>query len=257
MAIILTDKVGPNIGQYKNLPTDVKNIAQALNKISLADGGTLGAPPQKKLDEISGMVTEKFLVGVQEFQLKHFGWKGADRRVFPGGETITKINQILDKNAPVNPGNSKTNLFHFRIADKMPARTTKFVVEVIDPSNNLDALYIGGIQPLAPKLDFAAERVRHLWQGFAISVEDFDKAEFRYSTTLFPRNANGKPDGWVAQNSLFLRLNKSGTSNMIAMPSGGDFMIADTVAEKRYGLGDGIRNVNIEGVLTRVTRKKP
>lgn len=82
-----------------NIPKDVQTIQESLNRIPIDQGG---AQPPLKLDGIAGPKTN---AAIQKFQIKHFGWSGADGRVDPGRQTLAKINEILDANAPM-PGNA-------------------------------------------------------------------------------------------------------------------------------------------------------
>jgi hypothetical protein len=71
-----------------NRADDVRVIQQALNDVP-ADQGR--PKPLLVVDGISGPKTEN---GIQMFQLKHFGWPGADGRVDPDGVTIAKLNEL-------------------------------------------------------------------------------------------------------------------------------------------------------------------
>lgn len=84
---------GP-VGTRGNFPDDVVKIQDALNRVSVRQGG---ANPPLKVDGISGPKTKK---AIQEFQIQHFGWKGADALIEPGKQTLAKLNQTL------GPGNT-------------------------------------------------------------------------------------------------------------------------------------------------------
>ncbi len=86
----------------KNLPADVLTIQKALNRIPLKDGG-----PDKPVPE-TGTLTNKqsdpTITAIQKFQIKHFGWPGADGRVDPApGATLARINQLLFAQTPLDP----------------------------------------------------------------------------------------------------------------------------------------------------------
>jgi peptidoglycan hydrolase-like protein with peptidoglycan-binding domain len=68
-----------------NRSDDVRRVQDALNAIPTTDGG-----PAKLLtyDGIAGPKTQK---AIQLFQLHHFGWKLADGRVDPDGETDKRL----------------------------------------------------------------------------------------------------------------------------------------------------------------------
>ena len=53
-----------------------------------------------KVDGKCGPKTNK---AIQEFQLKQFGFPGADGLIEPGKQTLARINQILFSNVPVDP----------------------------------------------------------------------------------------------------------------------------------------------------------
>ena len=72
----------------KNQPTDVKTIQQLLNRVPQDSGG----PNPKLVDDGGwGPKTQKAL---QAFQLKQFGWPGADGKVFPSGQTLAALNRF-------------------------------------------------------------------------------------------------------------------------------------------------------------------
>lgn len=72
-----------------NLADDVAVIQTALNRVRSDEGG---ASPPLVIDGLCGPKTEK---AIQLFQLKHFGWKGADGLIEPGRQTIAKLNELL------------------------------------------------------------------------------------------------------------------------------------------------------------------
>lgn len=74
-----------------NFSSDVRKIQDALNHVPTDKGG---ASPELKLDSKCGQKTEN---AIQNFQLKHFGWKSADGLIEPGKQTLAKLNEILGK----------------------------------------------------------------------------------------------------------------------------------------------------------------
>lgn len=85
----------------KNLPADVLTIQKALNKIPVLHGG-----PKTPVPETGTLVNQQSdstIAAIQQFQIKQFGWSGADGRVDPGQQTINRMNQILFSNQPVDP----------------------------------------------------------------------------------------------------------------------------------------------------------
>lgn len=81
----------------KNLDKDVRTIQGALNQIKPAQGGPT---IPLKVDGKCGPKTNK---AIQDFQLKQFGFPGMDGLIEPGKQTITRINQLLFSNQPVDP----------------------------------------------------------------------------------------------------------------------------------------------------------
>ncbi|CAN5211816.1 hypothetical protein BH10ACI1_BH10ACI1_23200 [soil metagenome] len=72
-----------------NLPIDVTKIQNALNRISPDDGG-----PAIPLIP-NGFCDSRTVEVIQKFQLRHFGWSGADGIINPNGQTIARINEVL------------------------------------------------------------------------------------------------------------------------------------------------------------------
>jgi len=227
MAITISNKIGP-VGQYPNLPDDVRKIANALNRISVADGGVLGAPPDKRLDETSGIMSEKLLAAIQTFQLKQFGWPGADRRVFPGGETITRMNQLLPDDGPIVV--PTTNIFMVSFAEKTPSTLSILVVDFVDPMNDLVASYYTGRGVLTPKVSFTRQ-VRMFWRSKPISVLDFEGAELRYTTSLTKRwvvgSSGAQHDGFHLANAMSIKLRNSSHTQSFDLPDDHSFNILE------------------------------
>jgi len=84
-----------------NWSEDVTTIQDALNRVSAAQGGA--SPPL----EVDGKCGPKTREAIQVFQLKHFGWKGADGLIEPGKQTLAKLNEILGY--PTSPGAAGTS----------------------------------------------------------------------------------------------------------------------------------------------------
>jgi len=72
-----------------NRANDVGVIQDALNRVSPAEGGP---SPLLVKDGICGPKTKN---AIQQFQLKQFGWSGADGKINPGGQTITRLNELV------------------------------------------------------------------------------------------------------------------------------------------------------------------
>lgn len=81
----------------RNVNPDVRTIQAALNKISINQGG-----PKIPL-VVDGKVGPKTNKAITDFQLKHFGIKGADGLIEPGKQTLNRINQLLFSTLPIDP----------------------------------------------------------------------------------------------------------------------------------------------------------
>jgi len=90
MAFLLSAPVGRGGANHS---WDVLFVQDALNRVPSADGG-----PQPPLtsDGLCGPKTRK---AISNFQLKHFGWSGADGLVEPGKQTHRKLEEY-DKSGP-------------------------------------------------------------------------------------------------------------------------------------------------------------
>ena len=95
----ITASVGIN---GRNLKPDVETIQRALNDVPANQGRP---SPILVVDGDCGSKTKN---AIQQFQLKHFGWSGADGRVDPNKQTIAKLNELTrgqrqqEENARVN-----------------------------------------------------------------------------------------------------------------------------------------------------------
>jgi len=88
LPVVISAPVGAGY-KAKNFFADVKSIQRALNLVHPSDGG---ASPMLKIDGICGNKTKG---AIQKFQLKHFGWAGADSVIEPGKQTLDKLNELL------------------------------------------------------------------------------------------------------------------------------------------------------------------
>jgi hypothetical protein len=86
----MTQSISASVGRMggKNVPDDVITVQQLLNQVPIAQGGV-----PKPLD-VDGLCGPKTIDAIQKFQLHHYGWKGADGRVDPGGPTLAKLNEF-------------------------------------------------------------------------------------------------------------------------------------------------------------------
>ena len=77
-----------SVGQAgANQSNDVFKIQYALDQVAPIDGGP--TPPLK----IDGLCGPKTIKAIRDFQMKQFGWSGADGRIDPGKQTIKRLNE--------------------------------------------------------------------------------------------------------------------------------------------------------------------
>lgn len=83
-------EISAPVGRFgHNLPNDTVTVQDALNRVPPGQGRA--TPPL----DVEGSCGPKTIKAIQEFQLKHFGWGGADGLVEPGKQTIAKLNELL------------------------------------------------------------------------------------------------------------------------------------------------------------------
>lgn len=87
--ITITKTVGINA---PNVFDDVFKIQHELDRIAPIDGGP--SPPLAA----AGKCGPKTNKAIRDFQMKHFGFQGADGRIDPGKKTIQKINELKNDN---------------------------------------------------------------------------------------------------------------------------------------------------------------
>jgi len=81
----------------RNQPFDVVNVQLMLNEVLPDQGGPF---PKLVVDGLCGPMT---MERIQKFQVRQFGWGGADGRVDPDGRTHEKLNEFDDKARPRAP----------------------------------------------------------------------------------------------------------------------------------------------------------
>lgn len=103
-----------------NRADDVRTIQELVNKVPLDQGGL---PDDKKL-VVDGICGPKTQDAISKFQLKHFGWKGADGKIEPGKQTLAKLNDF-DKPIPSAP-----------VVPPKPKPTSKqFILQFVNKGN--------------------------------------------------------------------------------------------------------------------------
>jgi hypothetical protein len=124
-----------------NLPGDVKTVQELLNKVPLSSGGP---SPLLVVDSVCGQKTKD---AIQKFQLKQFGWSGADGRVDPYGQTLAKLNQYDTSVTPPPPEQTLEPKSTKWIIQRCGTKTifcpepNEMFFRVLDATNALAALY--------------------------------------------------------------------------------------------------------------------
>jgi hypothetical protein len=92
--IIIQGSVGIHGYNYRD---DVITIQKALNRVPDNEGG---AKPKLKID---GKCEKNTIKAIQIFQLKHFGWRGADGLIEIAKQTLARLNAVLDTKKGYRP----------------------------------------------------------------------------------------------------------------------------------------------------------
>jgi hypothetical protein len=200
--VIITDKVGRGC---VNRPADVKAIQDALNRVPLHEGGL---PNERKL-EPDGNCGPKAVEAIQLFQLKQFGWPGADGKIFPNGDTHTRLNKILGPGVSV-PGTqtpsteATTEAFLIRMStggyySTLISQLDTLFLTIEDAANRVSAVYrvlhyfSRKEDPVPPPARFGLPEPMQ-WPE-PIPVGAFEHAAFHYisrtASTLMPLNLPG------------------------------------------------------------------
>lgn len=175
-----------------NLSPDVRTIQDALNRVSPADGG---ANPPLVVDGVCGSKTKN---AIQQFQLKQFGWSGADGKINPGGQTITRLNEILGANRPLAGGPSVPKVDDETSNEIFKTMMTAGLMRakrlILAAQNNLDLALVQVDQPNTPSVipSFGrAERMRLANRYFKIDEMNIgqrrqvlSRIRYVYSTML-------------------------------------------------------------------------
>jgi hypothetical protein len=139
-------KISASVGRMGgvNRYKDVVTVQELLNQVPITSGGP--SPPLK----IDGICGPKTIKGIQVFQIKHFGWSGADGRVDPDGPTHLWLNTFDKSGGGSQPGSPppqtlpKSNRF---VIHRMASRTTfapydrALFFQIIDMTHGLIGIY--------------------------------------------------------------------------------------------------------------------
>jgi hypothetical protein len=142
-----------------NIPFDVTNIQNALNRLHIGYGG-----PEKPLVP-DGVCGSKTVDAIQKFQLRHFGWQGADGKINPNGETLAKINEQLGKppytEPQVYPPDSP-------VVSEVFSQTVNVYAAEARRWVNEARMELMALEPFIDMLDDSSEEYRRLNNIFAI-----------------------------------------------------------------------------------------
>ena len=192
-----------------NLSSDTTTVQVLLNQAPASEGG---AAPALAVDGKCGPLT---IAAIRKFQLKRFGWGGADGRVDPDGPTLVALNTFdkvpVEPPAPPAPPPALPKSNDFFLIHMSPRRVSTgdskdMFFLISDMSNNLLAVYwMDRINAGAPDVETPAG---NNWSG----------AGGRFHTKL-PRAI----DGFKVPVVWFSRQDESGvvTSNLV-LDLGGD-----------------------------------
>lgn len=122
----------------KNLKADVIRIQDTLNAIPAAEG------TPARLLSLDGIAGPKTCEAIRQFQLKHFGFRGADGRVDPGGQSERRLGELL-----ATHGSSQWSIrrveaaaaAHTNVAGVRTTRSRDRFFEIADGRGQQRALY--------------------------------------------------------------------------------------------------------------------
>lgn len=116
-----------------NRPDDVTKVQRLLNKVPVTEGG-----PKAPL-AVDGLCGPKTINAIQTFQLRHFGWKGADGRVDPYGPTLAKLDEYNVPGSRVRMLSIRCVLEPGRFLD--PRRPEQWFFEVREVGKSARSVY--------------------------------------------------------------------------------------------------------------------
>jgi peptidoglycan hydrolase-like protein with peptidoglycan-binding domain len=143
MVIVGFDLSGSVGDKGDNRPDDVRIVQDLLNAVPVRDGG------QQTLLSVDGIAGPRTKHAIQTFQLKQFGWKLADSRVDPGGQTWGRLCDQISAN-----GESRWSIRRVEQRRKpekpfRDASSTDRFYEVFNASRSQCALYWFGTPDIA------------------------------------------------------------------------------------------------------------
>jgi hypothetical protein len=193
MAFVLLASVGRMGGV--NHTEDVRKVQNALNKVPKSEGG-----PPKPLDP-DGKCGTKTIEAIQLFQIKHFGWGGADGRVDVNGPTHRKLNEYDGGITPVVETIPTSESFSLRFDHRVKEKNVEWRLMITDEANEITRLYRVQQDMSWPKDKFARKWTKPypLSMPKPIPVTGFHDAKFGYRSTLHydPRKPDFERRTWI------------------------------------------------------------
>lgn len=139
--------ISESVGEKgKNLTADVMTVQQLLNGVLVPFGG-----PVVKL-KVDGICGPKTKAAIQNFQLKQFGWAGADGRVDPGKQTLDRLNVLnfgsVDPPKPsdgpgpsILPESSRFVINRMGSEESFGAKDEDLFFQLVDMTNGFIGIY--------------------------------------------------------------------------------------------------------------------
>ena len=179
MAFTLTGSVGRMGGL--NREDDVRKVQNALNKVPQGQGR-----PLKPLDP-DGNCGPKTIEAIQLFQIKHFGWDGADGRVDVDGPTHRKLNEFDGPGSTIEP--VLTSESYTLSVDTGPSgfkdRDIEWLLLFTDVVNEVSRVF-----RLQQHVPWGKDKTREwgkpypMAMGTQITADDLHDAKFAHRSTL-------------------------------------------------------------------------
>ena len=143
--LVLTAPIGDG-PKARNVYADVASFQRAFNSLLPGDRGSI---PNLDVDGACGPLTKN---AIQQFQLKYFGWPGADRLIEPGRQTLAKLNELLASKQFVAP----TLADMARAVGLDPAQVAAYVSESFAMARRW--IHAGYVRTLNPSRDPLIEK---------------------------------------------------------------------------------------------------
>jgi hypothetical protein len=137
-----------------NRPDDVRNIQQLINNVPEQEGG-LREDRKLVVDGLCGPNTKD---AIAKFQVKHFGWSGADGKVEPGKQTLAKLNSfdtsVTPPPSPPPKPQPKSKQFLLQFVNKGNLighfMKDRFILATLVPTQEQAIYWLGTPDPPSP-----------------------------------------------------------------------------------------------------------